>query len=100
MKMESFTNNEIKGSIDIAKPSVVVFSMPFDVGWHAKIDGKSSPLIKVDAGLTGLPITTGKHKIELHFIPPFLYIGCVLALLGIGLLVYTIYLERRKSAII
>ncbi|MBP7643510.1 MAG: YfhO family protein [Saprospiraceae bacterium] len=100
MKMESFTNNEIKGSIDIAKPSVVVFSMPFDVGWHAKIDGKSSPLIKVDAGLTGLPITTGKHKIELHFIPPFLYIGCVLALLGIGLLVYTIYLERRKSALI
>ncbi|HOY12814.1 MAG TPA: YfhO family protein [Saprospiraceae bacterium] len=99
MKMESFTNNKITGSIDITKPSVVVFSMPFDAGWHAKIDGKKSPLIKVDAGLTGLPITTGKHKIELHFIPPFLYLGCVLALLGIGLLVYTIYLERRKSAL-
>jgi hypothetical protein len=49
-------------------------------GWLAFIDGKESPIIKVDYLLRGLAIPAGKHKIEFRFEPASYKIGNAITL--------------------
>ena len=75
MKMEYFSQNRIVGSIGLNKPSVVFFSIPFDIGWKAKVDDVKSELFLADIGFTGLYVEPGKHVIELYYDPPLSKIG-------------------------
>ena len=48
MKMTYFDQNRIIGSIEVEKPSVVFFSIPYDIGWKVKVDDVKSDLIQAD----------------------------------------------------
>ncbi len=42
------------------------------------MDGKSTPLIRVNGVFTGIELEPGEHVIKLHFTPPYLVMGaCV-----------------------
>ena len=69
-------------------------------GWNAFIDGKASPIAKVNYVLRGLSIPPGKHTIEFRFEPSSYYTGDIISLivgifsfilLGVGL-----WLEYKK----
>jgi len=77
MKMEYFSQNRIVGSIGLNKPSVVFFSIPFDIGWKAKVDDVKSDLFLADIGFTGLYVEPGNHVIELYYDPPLSKIGWI-----------------------
>jgi len=87
MKMTKFSQNNIKGNIDLEKTAVVVFTMPYDVGWTATVNGKKEKMHLVDAGLAGLLLPKGKHNISLEYSPPFMKIGFLISILGLILLV-------------
>ena len=65
MKMSFFNHKRIEGTIDLAKSSMVFFSIPFDIGWKAKVDGAAKELVQAHIGFTGLFVEPGNHKIEL-----------------------------------
>jgi len=83
--------NHLKGSISLAHKKIMFFSIPFDKGWHAKIDGRTTRLHRANFGFTGLPVEAGDHRIELSFEPPFWRVGLAVTLVGliiyVGLLV-------------
>lgn len=95
MKMESFTHNRITGSIDLEKPSVIFYSIPFDTGWKAKVDGVPRSLHMVHIGFTGLYVESGSHKIELYYEPPLSKWGW-LGIIGAFLVAYLIYRYRKQ----
>jgi len=80
--LESFRETRIKGSVRVDHDSMLVFQMPFDDGWHAKIDLNPADVTRVDAGLLGVPLPAGAHKVELSYSPPFLYVGGGVTLLA------------------
>ena len=92
MTMDYFSHNKIKGHIEVDANTMMFFSIPFDDGWHAYVNGEEKALKKVDYGFTGLMLEPGMHHIELKYIPPMSragWIGFALGLIAlVGLLRY------------
>lgn len=97
LKEESLTltehkQNRLQGNIEINKKKVLFFSIPYDKGWKAWVDGRPAELRLVNIGFMGLPLEPGRHKVVLEFTSPLLYAGGLVS--GVGILVYVILLWR------
>jgi uncharacterized membrane protein YfhO len=68
------------------QPLVYFFSIPYDSGWTASIDNKKVPLLKINAGLSGVYVTEGIKQIELTYKPNYILFGSIIS--GLSLLVY------------
>ena len=70
--LNSFHQTGIAGSVRLDQKGILVFQTPFDHGWRAVQNGQVAPVLKVDAGLLGVALDAGEHKVELHYRNPFL----------------------------
>ncbi len=77
MTMDYFSHNEIKGHIDVDANTMMFFSIPFDDGWHAYVNGTENELRKIDYGFTGLMLEPGHHSIVLRYTPPMSKLGWI-----------------------
>ncbi|MBA3682419.1 MAG: YfhO family protein [Bacteroidetes bacterium] len=93
--ISSFNNNNIKGTINCNKNEILCVSIPFDKGWHAKVDGKDAELNIVNSGHTGLFLPKGKHTVELYFELVKAKKGVILSI--VGLLLGVILVMFRKK---
>lgn len=91
------SHNYIKGKISPSKDELLFFSIPFDKGWHARVDNKETNLEQVNIGFMGLPITKGTHIVELKYVPPCLIAGGIISL--ISLVLYAFMLKRCAKSI-
>ncbi|GAB3523559.1 YfhO family protein [Emticicia fontis] len=83
LQITSFTDNLIKGKIQINDPKILFLAIPFDKGWSAKVDGKETVIEKVDAGLMGILLEKGKHEVKLAFTPPTVKQGSIVSIASI-----------------
>ena len=83
LQIESFDETRIAGKVQLESTSILVFQMPFDRGWHAFTNGQPAPVIKVDAGLTGVILKRGQHDLELKYRQPFLVSGALISLISL-----------------
>jgi len=81
--MTSFSQNVIKGTIETDSSRLLFFSIPYDEGWKATVDGKHADINIVDFGLMGLFLEKGKHSIELSYSPPWLKQGRMVSMAGL-----------------
>ena len=75
LTLTAFEQTRIEGSVSTEQQSVLVVQTPFDPGWRAWQDGKPAPVLKVDAGLLGVGLESGQHKVELRYQTPFRNLG-------------------------
>jgi uncharacterized membrane protein YfhO len=95
MHMTSFSNNVIEGEIYSRGKQLVFFSIPFDIGWKAKINGIESPILLVDGGLSAILVDPGRNTISLRYFPPFVETGFYLTL--IGLLIFAVSMTKTTA---
>ena len=101
LQLKYFDQNNIKGEISINNSKILFFSIPFDEGWSAKIDGKNAKINIVDYGLMGLLVEKGKHFIELNYYPPWYNIGKKYTLIGVILyILLIIYIMFSKKVLL
>ncbi|KHD43004.1 YfhO family protein [Streptococcus hongkongensis] len=74
-KVYSYYSSKTNGSI--------FYTIPYDRGWSAEINGKKANLRKAQNGFMVLDIKKGKGKVKLTFIPNGFKIGIIMSLLGI-----------------
>jgi hypothetical protein len=69
-------NDEIQYQFEAGSNQFAVFSeIYYPKGWKAFIDGKETPIVKVNYCLRGLAVPAGKHGIEFRFEPQSFILG-------------------------
>ncbi len=72
------------------------YSVPYDDGWSAKVNGKKVTILKVN-GLMAVPVSKGTNQIEFTYQNIYLLIGAVLS--ALGWVIYLVYRKERRGKI-
>lgn len=108
IRLTKYGLNDLAYEANNAKDGFGVFSeIWYPGGWKAYIDGKETPLVRVNYALRGLVIPAGKHTIEMKFRPAVFiksrkisaassYVLILLILAGIG---YAIWKNKKELGI-
>ena len=64
-----FTLSGFTAEADLPEDNLVFFSVPYDPGFTAAVDGAEVTIEKVDGGLMAIPVSAGKHSIEFSYLP-------------------------------
>jgi uncharacterized membrane protein YfhO len=98
-----FSDNVIEGTTNFKQPKIAFFSIPFDEGWSAKLNGAEVKLYRVNCGFTGMIVPSGNNKLELSFEPRLmkkgLYLSTVSFVIIIAMLGLSFYRSRRKEEV-
>jgi len=102
LTITQFSQNHIKGRIELDSSGVLFLSIPFDKGWHSIVDGKAIQPMLCNIGFMGLILESGKHNIELDYCPPWYYESLFVSIialcifLAISIANYSYNRKKRK----
>lgn len=82
-----FGNGSFTSEFEIAKPTMIMYSVPYDSGWSVEINGKKGKIEKVDNGLMAIKVHKGKNKVEFKYTPPGLKLSLVISALSLIIVV-------------
>lgn len=85
----------IRGTIQVKEDGFFMFSIPYDRGFHAFVDGKEVTIKKVNEAFLGFKIKKGNHTIQLTYEAPYKKTGLYFSLLGFILWIGIILYEKR-----
>jgi uncharacterized membrane protein YfhO len=102
IKLNLYKPNQLNYTSNNSNDGFAVFSeIYYEHGWKATIDGKETPIYRVNYTLRGLEIPKGKHNIEFKFEPQVVKTGSTIALFSsIGMLLVVIggvYFNRKRN---
>lgn len=91
--------DRITFDIECSEGKEVLFtSIPYEEGWHIKVDGKEVPIIKlVNETFLGAKLTPGFHQVELNYSPLANKLGAWLSILGVVMLIFGYYRTQRMD---
>jgi hypothetical protein len=105
IKLLKNENDRITYTFNAASNQFAVFSeVYYNNGWKAFVNGKETPIVRVDYTLRGLPLPAGKYDIEFRFEPESYRTGntitLVTGIISILLLLaccYLLWQEEKKK---
>ncbi len=98
LNIEDFQGDYIKGTVDSDENGLLYLSIIKHPGWNIYVDGeKVDKPIYANIAFTGIPISEGKHVIELKYSLVGKWIGISLSGIGIILFLLICLLYRPKK---
>lgn len=90
-------------TISTDSPELVFFSVPYDNGWSASVNGKAIDIEQVNIGFMAVPVEAGESTIVFSYETPGLRVGAYISLGGLVLLIGYLTLcgiqkKRREPA--
>lgn len=102
-KLENITmeNDYIRGTMSTDKDKLLTFSIPYQNGWTAWVDGEKTELVKTNIMYTGLEVAPGTHEIELRYEMPGVKYGIIVTAVSAGVFILIVIgtAVRRKRSI-
>ncbi len=83
------TNTGYEATITMKSDNLVFFSVPYDEGWSATVNGKPVEIEQVNVGFMAVYAKAGTNKIVFNYTTPGLKMGIVIT--AASLLVFVIY---------
>lgn len=91
IRLTKYGLNELSFASANSNEGFAVFSdIYYDKGWKAYVDGKETPIVKVDYVLRGLKLPAGKHDIVFKFHPETFYKSNTYAMMS-SILLYLLF---------
>lgn len=86
------------GGIALDKTQMVVFSVPYDAGFTAFVNGEETEVLKVDNGMMAVLCPEGENVIRFEYRTPLLREGRMIALLaGAAFAAYLALVRRQRK---
>ncbi|MBO5618348.1 MAG: YfhO family protein [Pseudobutyrivibrio sp.] len=78
------------------KDTYVYFSIPYDTGWTALIDGQKTDIIE-SGGMMILKVPAGEHSIALNYITPGFRVGLAVTIISLVIFIGLIIISKRRE---
>lgn len=89
--------DRVELSVDTDAPGFAVLSDVYDPGWKATVDGRETPIHRVDYLLRGVAVEPGEHRIVMTYEPWSWRVGWIVSLLAaLGLLAAAMWKGARR----
>ena len=97
-------NGGFTANVTRKKDTLVFFSVPYDKGWSATVNGKPCEIEKVNAGFMAVKVEKGKSVIRFDYETPYLLTGIKITFVSaVVLLLYIlgfiIYSKKRNVSV-
>ncbi len=84
-----YDNTGFTSKIELEKENLVFFSVPYEKGWRAYVNGEPAEIEKVNIGFMAVRVPEGDNEIRFEYFTPGLKLGAVCSVVGfIALAVY------------
>ena len=82
-------NSSFTAKINLQRDNLVFFSIPYDEGWTAYVNGEKAEIEKVNVGFMAVAAPAGECEIYFEYKTPGLYYGVLIS--GICLIIFVLY---------
>lgn len=84
--------------VDSDSDGILVLSETYYPGWQATVDGREAPVLRANTALRAVPITAGRHRVEMVFRPWSVPAGLGLSVLTlVAVLIGLLWLRRGSD---
>ncbi len=86
------TDTDFEGTVNVTQSGICYFSIPYDKGWSATVDGVPASTVSVFGAFIGIPLEPGRHTVSLHYETPgfklglYVSLGCLAVFLALAVL--------------
>lgn len=91
--------NSVTVDLNATRPGMLVVSQAWFPGWQARVDGKKSNVFRVDGLVQGVPVTSGRHRVELYYRAPGLRAGFFVSAAAVLVFLTLILLQNRRAVV-
>lgn len=88
-------NDGFTATIDLDSPHLVFFSIPYESGWQATVNGEPVDVEQVDSGMMAVRCEAGENTIRFDYHTPGLTLGITISIIGVILYVLYLIWNRR-----
>ncbi len=88
-------NDGFTASFTGTRERLVFFSVPWEGGWSATVNGEPVEVEKVNVGFMAVKVPAGSSTIRFSYTTPGLALGALVTVLSAGLLVLYVFLTRK-----
>jgi uncharacterized membrane protein YfhO len=95
--MLSYKPDKIVGNIEAEEHGILVFQIPYDAGWHVKVNDEVIKPQKVSYAFIGIEVDEGNNYIEMNYFPAYMRLGQGISIASIiiwGLII--LITQKRK----
>lgn len=96
------SHTSLSGTITLPEDGLVTFSIPYEPGWSAYVDGKKVETMALGDAYLCVNASKGEHQITIRFFPTSLILGVAITLLSWGiffLLCILTSIKKKKVSI-
>ncbi len=91
-----YDNGGFSASFTADKDRLVFFSVPWEGGWSATVNGKKADIVRVNVGFMAVKVPKGTSSIRFNYQTPGIRLGAVVTLGGFLLLAFYWFMTRRR----
>jgi len=89
-----YKKNGFESKINVSDDTLVLYTVPFDEGWTALVNGKKTKIEKVDNGFVAVRVNKGNNDIKFNYHTPGLKKGAIVSIIAILMYFFTIIYNK------